>query len=100
MYVLYACSHNLVYVDEVTFKDLMTGLKHMTEWWLFGKAVGIPQAQLLVIERDEKTTDRCKIAVLQKWIKLYNPTWNEVVYFLFKCGMTTLGWEIAAKHGK
>lgn len=90
----------LTCVDEVTFKDLMNSLKDMTEWWLFGKAVGIPEAQLLIIERDEKTTERCKIAIVQKWIKLDNPSWNKVVYSLFKCGMTTLGWEIAAKHGK
>ena len=89
-----------IHIDDVTFKELINDLKDMTEWWLLGKAVGIPQAQLLIIGRDEKTTDACKIAVLRKWTKLEKPTWFKVVYSLFKCGMTTLGWELAAKHCK
>lgn len=72
----------------------------MTEWWLFGKATGIPQEELLMISRLEKTVDQCRIAMLQKWIRLEKPTWHKVMSCLFRSGMTSFGWNVAANHSK
>ena len=87
-------------VDNVTFKELLYELKEVTDWWFFGKVVNISQAQLLTIQRDGMTTDKCRALTIEKWTKLEKITWSKVVSSVFKCGMTTLGWELAANHCK
>lgn len=35
---------------------------------------------------------------MDKWCRMEKPRWSSVVCSLFKCGMNTLGWQIATKH--
>lgn len=81
-------------------KELLEELKELTDWLLFGKVIGIPQAQLHAIIQDGADNRECKRLVFERWIKLEQPTWNKVISSLFKCGMTTVGWELAKKYGK
>ena len=86
--------------DEVTLKELLHELKELKDWFLFGEVVGVPQAQLITIQRDGRTTEECRRLMLQSWIKLEKPTWSKVVSSLFKCGMTLCGWKLAEKYRK
>ena len=87
-------------VDSVTFKVLYEELSTLTDWWSFGKAIGISKARLMIIHKDAKTVKQCKRLLIETWCKLEKPTWATVTASLFKCGMTSLGWQIAKKHSK
>lgn len=90
----------LIHTDMASFKELLGELKEIIDWWSFGKAVGIPKAQLMIVHKDGRTTEVCRRLLIEAWCKLEKPTWSAVVSSLFKCGMATLGWKIANKHGR
>ena len=70
------------------------------DWWSFGKVLGIPKSQLFTIYLDGKNIKGCRRLLIETWYKLEQPTWLTVVASLFKCGMSALGWQIAAKHSE
>ena len=87
------------YTDGVT-KELLDDLKELKDWYLFGEVVGVPQAQLMAIQIDGRTTKERKRLMLRRWIRLERPSWSKIISSLFKCGLTHLGWQLAEKHGK
>ena len=84
---------------EIPYKDLVHGLREITDWWSFGKAVNLSQIQLLTIYQEGRTTKECRTRMIEMWLKLEKPTWSTVLSSLFKCGMSALGWKLAAQHG-
>jgi hypothetical protein len=54
----------------------------------------------MIIHKDGKTVKNCKRLLIDSWWKLEKPTWAMVIASLFKCGMTSLGWQIAKKYSK
>ena len=91
---------SLLFADSVSFKQLTDELSTLTDWWSFGKALGISKAQLMIIHKDGKTVKRCKRLLMETWCKLEKPTWAMVTASLFKCGVTSLGWKIAMKYSE
>ena len=102
IYALESSYHNCIDLesDAVSKKEMLDDLETVTDWWSFGKALGMAKSQLFTIYLDGKTTKKCRCQLIDAWYRLEQPTWFAVVTSLFKSGMASLGWKIAAKHGE
>ena len=94
-----AVHHCMCFIGEITLKKLLEELKELTDWLMFGNVIGISQAQLATIQQDGRNEGERKRLMFQTWMKLEKPTWIKVISSLFKCGMTTLGLQLANKFG-
>ena len=90
----------IFFVDSISYKQLADELSTLTDWWSFGKALGISRTQLMIIHKDGKIVKQCRRLLIETWCKLEKPSWAVVITSLFKCGMTSLGWQIAKKYSE
>ena len=105
LYALESSYHNSIETndlesDAVSRKEMLDDLETVTDWWSFGKALGMAKSELFAIYLDGRTTKKCKCQLIDVWYRLEQPTWLAVVTSLFKSGMASLGWKVAAKHSE
>lgn len=66
----------------------------------FGVYLGLTVSTLKQIQKDQLTTDRCRMEMLLTWGKEQTPTWLKVIQALVKIRMFHLAVKIASKYGK
>ena len=85
-------------------KDLLQCLSHIiTEWFLLGVLLSIPDNKLKIIEYDNQDdVTKCKRLMLREWMKNpgLKPSWCSLVDALLRLGENVLADGIAQKFSK
>ncbi len=85
-----------------TLHQLLANLSDVTEWFLLGIYLDIPESDLEKIryENHWNVTD-CKCEMLSTWLRRNpQPTWATIVTTLTDIGRRSLAYKIALKYGK
>ena len=90
-----------ILIGKVKLKDLVTELRKVTNWFLMGVYMGVPDWELMAIRSDYQDTDDRKTHMLMKWMKLTSDlTWSAVVRALVGIKMRSLAEKVALKYGE
>ena len=88
-------------IKEVSVKDLLSELEEViTNWFVLGVFLNIPESKLCEIRQDYENDEECKMEMLMSWKQLSIPTWNAIVDALAKIGMDSLAIKLARKYGE
>ena len=80
---------------------LVSELSSVVDWFHLGVSLKLPVAELQKIEADHRKTDRCKIEMLDWWLRNTDlPTWSAIVMALKGIKMKALAQNIVIKYGK
>ena len=81
-----------------TLQQLLTALKTLEHWFVFGVKLGVPFSTLKNIESyGQRELERCKTDMLHCWLNIkVNPKWNEVILALEETDQLALAAQI--KH--
>ena len=73
----------------------------MWRWYPLGLQLGVPDADLKMIESDYKRTEDMKLHSLSKWMDIdKQPSWSKVVRALVAINERHVARNIAEKYGK
>ena len=81
-------------------KDLINELQGVTDWFLLGLCLGVPESKLEEIKQDHRLNNDRRKAVLTTWKHAeIETTWVKLVNALLEMGAHVHALYIAAKHG-
>ena len=82
-------------------KLLQNDLVYVWRWYPLGLQLGVPDADLKMIESDYKRTEDMKLHSLSKWMDIdEQPSWSKVVRALVAINERHVARTIAEKYGK
>ena len=85
---------------EVSLKLLQNDLVYVWRWYPLGLQLGVPDADLKVIESDYQRTEDRKLRSLSKWMDIdKQPSWSKVVRALVAINERHVARTIAEKYG-
>ena len=80
-------------------RDLVNGLKTVTQWYQLGIYLGLHPSALEAINRNYTHIEECRTHMLIEWQKCVIPTWSAVVKALMGIGRERLASHLATKYG-
>ena len=81
-------------------RSVLRWLEEVTEWFLLGTYLTIPQHELKIIKQDHPSNSKeCKLTMVDTWIKLGGATWSTLVEALWEIGRRGLANKLADKFG-
>lgn len=86
--------------EELPLPVLVTELRNVVDWVLFGIALNIDYSKLKEIQKDRVEVGPCKIEMLHVWKEMKRGSWADIVQALQYINMNTLAKDIAEKYGK
>ena len=88
-------------VPPPTLEQLLTELKKLDDWFVFGMMLNVPVSELRKIESSNPkgSVERCKIETLQYWLdNNVNASWKEVVRALEQTDQLVLAATVKQKY--
>ena len=80
-------------------RDLEHELHDVTNWFCFGRYLGLKPDELKTIEENYQNLQRRRFEMLEEWQKKVIPTWSAVTQALMGIGRRRRAIELAQKHG-
>ena len=85
---------------DVSLKSLQNDLTLVWRWYPLGIQLGVPDADLRMIESDYHRTEERKLHSLSKWMDIdEHPSWSKVVRALVAINERHVARNIAEKYG-
>ena len=85
---------------EISLKSLQNDLLYVWRWYPLGLQLGVPEADLKMIERDYQRTEERKLHSLSKWLNIdEHPSWSKLVRALVAINESHVARTIAEKYG-
>lgn len=84
---------------RIELYDLQDELGSITEWFMLGTALRVPEKSLETLYHDYRSTNERFLHMLVLWKNLEEPTWEKLVQALKKACMPQLAAKIATEHG-
>ena len=84
---------------RIELYDLQEELGSITEWFMLGTALRVPDKNLEALYHDYHSTEERFLHMLVLWKNLEEPTWERLVEALKKTRLPQLAAKIASKHG-
>ena len=86
--------------EKIELYDLQEELGSVTEWFVLGTALRLPQESLEALYHDYRSTKERFVHMLVLWINLEEPTWEKLVQALKTARLPCLAAKVASKHSK
>ena len=92
----------MAFIHTVVSERLLSNdLAYVWRWYPLGIQLGVPEADLRMIEKDYKHTEDMKLHMLSKWMRIdEQPSWSKVVRALVAINERHVARNIAEKYGK
>ena len=85
---------------DVSLRLLLSDLAPVWRWYPLGLQLGVPDADLKMIESDYRRTEDRKLHSLSKWMDIdEQPSWSKVVRALVAIHERHVARNIAEKYG-
>ena len=85
---------------DVSLKLLQIDLAYVWRWYPLGIQLGLPDADLKMIENDYHRTEERKLHSISKWMDIdEQPSWSKVVRALVAINERHVARTIAEKYG-
>ena len=85
--------------SKLDLRSLLEELKEVTDWFRLGVWLGINHTVLTTIEKNyEHDGERCKIEMLEHWLKNFNASWSEMISALEAIDRRNLAIQLREKY--
>ena len=88
--------------DQPSLLDLVSQLEEVVDWFHLGLCLGIPQHELLIIDKSQRGNVKdCRTGMLSWWLQCGTTRrWTSVVRAVEGIKMEPLARKIATKYGR